>query len=157
MHGDVGLLASALLAAALAASTVAKVGYIEDTLAFFKELAPSKDPLIVAGAAVTGEALLVVLLLLAPTRGGAFAALWILLASAVLFRARRRLTSCGCFGRRTLIGAKIWVRNAGLALAGVVAWTAPPSAEATDLAAAAVVGVTVVVGREFLSLRGDGS
>lgn len=113
------------LAAVLAASAFAKLAYWEEVVDWFSELFPRHRPTHAAAMAVTAEIGVIGIVLIYPRIGGGLAVAWLLLASGVLLHARRRVTSCGCFGRRQQLGAGVAVRNlATIGLALAVALTA---------------------------------
>lgn len=145
------------LSAILAASAFAKLAYWEDVVDWFSELFPRFPPTYGAVGAVTAEAVVIGLVLGSPRLGGAVAILWLLLASGVLFQARRRVSSCGCFGRRQQLGAGVALRNltaVGLAVAVTITSPAGLAPEPVPVGVGIAAGIAIVVLREALDRRG---
>lgn len=149
-------LATALVAL-FTASAFAKVGYWEETREWCNELFPKLRPTVSAAAVVAVEVAIAAGIVLRPAAGAMVAVGWLLAASAVLWSGRRRVASCGCFGRRQQLGPGVALRNgAATATAAAAAFLAEPG---TPLPAevglsGALAGVAVVVWREALDRRG---
>jgi hypothetical protein len=156
----VQILALALLgglAAMFVASAFAKVTYWDETLAWLAELFPRLRPDPVARGVVAAEVLIAVATVTAPRAGAAAAALWLVMASAVLWHGRSRVADCGCFGLRQRLAIGVVFRNATFILVAVVATAlAGPGLVVMIelLPLAAVVGATAVVLREAVERRG---
>jgi hypothetical protein len=145
------------LATLFISSAFAKVTYWDETLGWFAELFPHARPRLVGGAVVVAEVVIALAIVAAPRSGAIAAAGWLLVASAVLVSARRRVASCGCFGLRQQLGVRVAIRNCtSITVAGATAATAGSAAAATLelLPFAAVAGVTVVVLREAMQRKG---
>lgn len=153
---SLGYLAAFGVAALFAASAFAKATYWQPTLEWFYELFPKIRPWKTTTAAVGTEVVLLAALIAIPKIGAIFAALFLLLASAVLIDGKRKIDACGCFGKRQQLGMGVAIRN-GVAIvtAGVAAWLTPlglsPYAEV--FGAAALLGVIVIVWREAIDQR----
>lgn len=160
MDGGVDVVAVVLVGAVVAlmsASAFAKLAYWEDTVGWFAELFPVVPPARAAVVVVTMEALLTAGVIAVPRIGSATTALWLVMASGVLAAARRRVTTCGCFGKRQRLGAGVAVRNAvSIALAVAAAIVAAPDAPAAAgvSLAGAVAGIGVIALREAADRRG---
>ncbi len=94
-----------------------------------------------------GSEIAVIAALVSIPRFGAFAALiWLLLVTAVLFRARQLGLGCACFGRREAANRTVFARNGVLAAIAVgITFTPAANSSASVLFASSLVPVVAAV------------
>ena len=121
----VGLVATSIMAATFAVAAMTKVAAPAVTSKWLADLGLPLSARSLLFAGVTSEAALVGGFVFAPRLACAAALLWLTIATVVLQRSRARRLSCSCFGAGQTTHFAALLRNAGLALLGVVGSLAP--------------------------------
>ncbi len=114
-------LAVLILATAFTSSVVGKIAHWDETTDWFSELWPRLPRLVGPLGVIAAELGILVTLALWPKLGSPLAAAWLCAASAVLWRTRRRISSCACFGRQKPITMRTAARNVALGILSLVA------------------------------------